>query len=299
MSDNFRIEKSQNVCVALFLSGANGTNAFDYALPDLGFEPDVAIIRQISFSSVQLINLQLFHIWSDLTNNVIAVCGGSLTTNAHCLFCWTSNPQTVLKFQKKRPIKNIKFQILASAATNIPNGGLEPSLIPMVFNYSGIGAELTLHLDFIKYAPKQPRMIKSISNECVSVHMTGIVNSFYHKVASTIHADECVIRQIALADVSPTLNQLALWSDLNNDYLGNINSSTSTNSATEMQISTTPQSVIVLDRNKPMPTQINFQLHQYPIINVLQNSTLLPLVPSAQNFTNAKLCILMDFIEYE
>ena len=101
------------------------------AKSNFGFQPDEAVIRQISYSGPNAQEAGIFHIWSSLANDYI---GCFEVSN----FGVTLTPHTLILL--KSPLPNeLSFRIDSVAA--------DGTAIP----YTGLVGDIGVRIDFIKY----------------------------------------------------------------------------------------------------------------------------------------------------
>lgn len=154
MSDQFvlsEITDTKSIVIPWCIN--NGTittyqNTFE--IPEITFQPDFAVIRQVVCTSGGVNDNNIYVVRSDLTdNNILTFCGqpSSVLTSSSV---YMSNPQTLI--QIKKPLaKFLNFYITAISNTTATLN----SLIPIVNGVTNIGATgivvyLTINIDFIK-----------------------------------------------------------------------------------------------------------------------------------------------------
>ena len=114
-----------------FIVNASGSATSFMQDTKVAFQPDEAIVRQISYSGPVAQEAGNFLVWSSLINDYI----GSFQVNNYGA---TSNPNIHIMIHSMLP-NTLEFRI----DTVLSNGTTVP--------YLGLTGDFTMHIDFIKY----------------------------------------------------------------------------------------------------------------------------------------------------
>ncbi len=116
--------------------------SLNYVINNLHFQPDLAVIRNITFNTNRAsIDPNIFLIWSDLTNDFIGTFVGF---DGNVSAAPINNSQTIIMI--KKPIDQIKFQLyqISDTAATINQPIPVTDLVSDNFSY------LTITIDFIQ-----------------------------------------------------------------------------------------------------------------------------------------------------
>ena len=149
------ILRTDTVIIAVFLNTAADANTFYYTFPEgqLIPHPDVCVVRQVTYNSSQINDAKMYHVWSDLTNDIIATFGHRVASDGPISLHWhfNSNPGTMLDLSHKQNIQSIQFMLMTTNPTVITDFSTTIPLVPVIGN-AYVTCTLSLTLEFITFA---------------------------------------------------------------------------------------------------------------------------------------------------